>query len=111
MPTINIFYHHNNDHTHLTKLVGGLKATAAKQLSYADINLAPDEISVRIIKVDAVGMLADVELEMTAHAYDVRVARQDEICLMIREYIGAHLEAKEVRVWLLLTQLGHSWEL
>lgn len=110
MPTINVFYHDNGDHAHLAKLVPGLKATAARELSGSDINLAADEISVRLIKVDGAGMLADVELEITAHAFDDRVARQDQISLAMRAYVGQHLGGREVRVWLLLPQLGHSWE-
>ena len=110
MPTINIYYHDNADHTHLAKMVDGLKVTAARELSCGDINLAPDEISVRVIKVDGSGMLADVELEVTAHAFDDRVARQDDISLAMRAFVAAHLHNKEVRVWLLLPQLGHSWE-
>ena len=51
-----------------------------------------------------------IELEITAHAFEERIDKQDEICLNVRRFVKAKLDIKEVRVWLLLPQLGHSWE-
>lgn len=56
-------------------------------------------------------MIAPVEIEITAHAFPERIDKQDEICLRIRDFLKQGLRAQEdIRVWLLLPQLGHSWE-
>ena len=110
MPTINAFYSNSNHNTQLSAITNDFKIFAAKELSCDEITLRPDEISVRIIKADGAGMLAELELEITAHAYPERVKRQDEICLNIRKYLIDKLDTADIRVWLLLPQLGHSWE-
>lgn len=55
-------------------------------------------------------MIAELEAEITAHAFGERVDKQDEICLHIRSFLMKKIMAADVRVWLLLPQLGHSWE-
>ncbi len=55
-------------------------------------------------------MIADIELEIFAHAFKERVEKQDEICMTIRNHILKNVhELKDVRVWLVLSELGHSW--
>ena len=56
-------------------------------------------------------MIAPLEVEVTAHAYAERSARSEEICLKIRDFIMQLLpELSDARVWLLLVDLGHSWQ-
>jgi len=110
MPTINIFYNDPSLESQLNEVCYDLKVFITKVLSGVDVSLDANEISVRLVGVAGTGMLADVELEITAHAFDERVKKQDEICLKTREFLKARLKAGEVRVWLLLPQLGHSWE-
>ncbi len=110
MPTVNIFCQSKNQPTQLNSLVDELKSHIAKELSCGDITLGPDEVSVRLIAATGKGMIAPIELEITAHAFKERIEKQDEICLRIREFIKSKLGDEDVRVWLLLPQLGHSWE-
>lgn len=110
MPTVNIFHHSAENITKLRDLVPTLKAHIAKELSCGDITLGPDEVSVRLITTTGTGMIAPIEVEVTAHAFDERIDKQNEICLRIRDFMKAKLDGQDVRVWLLLPQLGHSWE-
>lgn len=110
MPTINTYYTDDKFEQELKESINDLKQFAAKELTCGDISLQPDEISIRLIKTTGSGMLAEVELEVTAHAFGGRIKRQDEICLTFRDFLKEKLSASEVRVWLLLPELGHSWE-
>jgi len=110
MPTVNIFYQSGVQIDQLNDLLPELKTYIAQELSCGDIALTPDEVSVRFMAVTGGSMIAPIELEITAHAFGERIEKQDEICLRIRDFIKPHLDGQEVRVWLLLPQLGHSWE-
>jgi len=111
MPTVNIFHQAELSVDVLHKNLMSLRDFLAKELTCGDIALKPEEVSVRIISVQGAGMIAPVEIEVTAHAFEDRIKRQDEICLRIREFIKQKLNVPhDVRVWLLLPQLGHSWE-
>ncbi len=110
VPTINIFYADIKLKEQLNEICDELKVFVAKKLSGSDIILNTNEVSVRLIGVSGSGMLADVELEITAHAFEERIKRQDEICLETRKFLKDRLDVEEVRVWLLLPQLGHSWD-
>lgn len=110
MPTVNIFHRPDTRTDQFKYLLPELKVYIAKELSCGDITLTPEEVSVRLISVAGEGMIAPVELEITAHAFDERIEKQDEICLHIRDFIKPHMDGQDVRVWLLLPQLGHSWE-
>lgn len=110
MPTVNVYYSTEDQSAALGELTAELKAFAAEVLTCNDIQLNTDEITVRLIQVIGSGMLADIELEITAHAFNERIEKQDKICLNIRKFLKQKLDVKEVRVWLLLPQLGHSWE-
>lgn len=110
MPTINIFY---NDETFLQRLSGAtkqLKEFVAKELTCGDIKLNSNEVSVRFLKASGGGMLAPVELEITAAAFKERVDRQDEICLNVQKFLLDKLGQPDIKVWLLLSELGHSWK-
>ena len=110
MLTVNVYHKNKNDSDALMPLVPKLKEYIADRLSCGDKELTSDEISVRFISVDGDAMIGNVELEITAHAFKERVDKQDEICLEIREYIMKEIPSLgDVRVWLKLCELGHSW--
>jgi len=107
MPTINIF--HQNKAKELEKLATKLKPFVAEKLSTSRKKLSTEEISIRLINIEG-EMIGDVELEITAHSFPERVEKQDDICNEVREYIQKiHPSMGEVRVWLILCELGHSW--
>lgn len=110
MPTINIFYTDNNHGPQLDGATLGLKEHVAEQLTCSDIKLGPDEVTVRLLKARGNGMIASVELDITAAPYPERVERQDEICLNVQKYLKSKLQLHDVKVWLILAELGHSWE-
>jgi ribosomal protein L31E len=110
VPTINVFYADDQRRKQLNEAIQPLKEFVAKELTCGDIQLQPHEVSARLLKTEGDGMLAELELEVTAHAFDDRVKRQDEICLNIREFLKSKIDAQEIRVWLILAELGHSWE-
>src|SRR5581483_1490594 len=105
MPTINIYYAADQYLEALTDSLDVLKQFVAKELTCSDIDLQPDEISVRLIKIRGTGMLAELELEITAHAFNDRLKRQDQICLNVRQFLKEKLKAADIRVWLLLPNL------
>ncbi len=111
MPTANIFYSKKAQRNDLQQLVPKLKMYVAEKLTYGDRTLNRDEISVRLIETDTTGMIGAVEVEITAFAFPERVKRQDEICLQVKEFIqNEYPELGDVNVWLILAELGHSWE-
>jgi len=111
MPTVNIFYKDSEKEPPLQALVGGLKDYIAQELTCGDIKLKPNEVSIRLIEVTGGEMIGAVEVEITAHSFAERVKKQDEICLKIMEYIQKENPSlREVKVWLQLSELGHSWK-
>lgn len=110
MPTVNIFYENSRKEPLLKNLSGRLKAFIAQELTCNNIKLGPREVSIRLLRVNG-DMIATVEVEITAYSFKERVKRQDEICLRIADYIKQEEpRLGEVKVWLLLTELGHSWK-
>ena len=110
MPTVNVFSNDNEKLQEFEKVIDELKVLVAEQLSNDHIHLDTNEVSVRLIKTIGLGMLASIELEITAHAFKERIQKQDEICLNVRQFLKQRIEVDEIRVWLLLPELGHSWE-
>lgn len=110
MPTINIFYNDQQELLKLNKVVPHLKEYVAKQLTCGDIQLKSEEVSIRLIKNSGGGMLAPIELEVKAAAFKERVDKQDEICLDIQKFLIDSLKVEDVKVWLILAELGHSWK-
>lgn len=110
MPTVNIFYSDDKLVQRIEEITRQFKEYIADQLTCKDIKLKPDEISIRFLRSEGVGMLAPIELEITASAYEERVAKQDEICLNIQKFLISKLALYEVNVWLILAELGHSAE-
>src|ERR1700752_3398345 len=109
MPTVNIFQNSKEFEHKLKNSTPMLKELVSKELSGKSIQLDVNEISVRLIDARGEGMLAKVELEIHAAAFDERLKRQDEICLNIQNYLMDSLNT-DVKVWLVLSELGHSWQ-
>lgn len=111
MPIINCYYSSGSQRKSLLVKVTNIKEYVAQLLSGSAISLKPEEVTVRLIQTEAAGLIGAVEFELFAHAFEERIQKQDGICLEVRKYIMALLpELKEVRVWLVLSELGHSWE-
>jgi len=111
MPTVNVFYRESSEIEALEKLIPKLKEYLADKLTCGDIKLTPEEISIRLIRINGGEMIGDVELEITAHAFPERVKKQDEICLKVADYLKEKLPSLGgVKVWLKLSELGHSWK-
>lgn len=110
MPTINVYYRKTKDFRNLNMLASKMKNYFAKNLTCGDIKLTPKEISVRLIEAKGNGMIGNVELEIKAHAFPERIKKQDEICLNAAAYIKKEIPSiGSVKVWLQLSELGHSW--
>lgn len=108
MPTVNIF--HTEKTNELNDLSNKLKPYFAEKLSCGDIILTPEEVSIRLVLIDGGDMIGNVEVEIKAHVFKERVEKQDEICNDVRNYImKKYPSLGDVRVWLILSELGHSW--
>jgi hypothetical protein len=111
MPTVNTYFRKDELLPQLEGLTPELKLHVAEELTCKEITLDSSEVSVRLIKSIGSGMLADVEMDIAAAPYQERVDRQDEICLNIRRFVLDHIDGLEdAKVWLALSELGHSWE-
>lgn len=111
MPTVNLYFLEQTKTEDLQSFIPNLKAYLAEKLTCGDIKLTADEISIRFVRVSGGEMIAEVEVEITAHAFPDRVKKQDEICLDIMNYIKENVPSiRDVKVWLILVELGHSWE-
>ena len=111
MPIVNAYINGGKIVPELEAIVQPLKQFVAEKLTCQDIKLQSSEVTVRILPVNGRGMIAEVELDIIAAPFKERVEKQDEICLEIRRFLLEHIQSLEdVRVWLILTELGHSWE-
>lgn len=110
MPTINAFYKNEELASQVEKITPELKRYVAEQLTCGDISLKPDEVSLRLLQNRGDGMLAPLELEITAADFNERVEKQDEICLNVQRFILDSTSLSDVKVWLILSELGHSWK-
>ena len=96
-----------------------LREFIAEELSCGEIALGPHEVSVRLLDVRGKGMIAPIEIEVKAFAFEERKKRADEFCLALQKLIAASVNQSarahrkvtiaDVQVWLVLTELGHSW--
>lgn len=110
MPTVNIFHTTQEQSAQVNQLASELKTYLAKELTCGDIQLSSDEVSIRLISTVNAGMIAELEVEITAHSFSERVTKQDEVCNNVRKYLMDKIPVSDIRVWLLLPELGHSWE-
>jgi hypothetical protein len=111
MPNVNIYHENREQYEKLSSLAAELKVFIAKELTCGDIALTPEEVSIRFIETIGDFMIGGVELDIHAHAFKERVEKQDEICLSIMDYIQKREPRLDiVKVWLILSELGHSWK-
>lgn len=107
MPTINIYC--ENDYFN-ENIINQLKEILIDLLSCENIKLNKDEFSFRLLKTDKKFMIADIELEIKAHHFKKRVENQDLICNKVREFLLEKIQGvQDIRVWLILSELWHSW--
>jgi hypothetical protein len=110
MPTVNVYFQKLEDFSTLNTRNSQFKGYFAEALTCGDIKLSPEEVSIRYIEARGNGMIGNVELEIKAHAFPERVAKQDDICRDARDYIEKEVPSiAPVKVWLQLSELGHSW--
>jgi hypothetical protein len=108
MPTVNIFYKDLQHEPPLQSLADELKSYIAEELTCGEIKLEQNEVSIRFLKVGG-ELIGSVEVEIVAHSFAERISRQDDICLEIADYMEKTAPSLgKVKVWLLLTELGHS---
>ena len=93
----------------LQKRTADLRQHVAEKLTCGDIILSPSEVSIRFLDVACGEMIANVEMEIAAHAFPERTKKQDEICLDIMKYVQEKTGIQDIKVWLKLSELGHSW--
>lgn len=110
MPTVTVYTDERAAKEHLKPILSSLRKFTAQILSCGDRALEPEEISIRVVSTSISEMIAPIEIEIIAHHYPERIEAADKICLSIRAFVKEQLSsATDVRVWLLLTELGHSW--
>jgi|SRR5581483_2910065 len=110
MPVVNAYYTNDKHKDMLLSHIGELKELVAGQLTCESIRLNSNKVTIRLVRSPAEGMIAEMELEIFAHAFKERVEKQDEICRAIRKHILGNVpELEDVRIWLILSELGHSW--
>lgn len=111
MPTVNLYYRNRNHEAQIVDAIDPLKDFIAEKLTCGDISLTPEEVSIRGLYALGKGMIADIEMDMTAAPFADRVTRQDEICLEVQAFANGMIPAADdVKVWLNLHELGHSFE-
>jgi len=107
MPLVNVYFAKEIEQK-IQDVLPALKQFIASELTCGDIQLTPEEISIRLLNHAGNNMIASVEFEISAHAFAERVKKQDEICIRVMNYIKEQTGI-ENRVWLKLSELGHSW--
>ncbi|MDO8650078.1 MAG: hypothetical protein Q7K33_02090 [Candidatus Berkelbacteria bacterium] len=110
MPTVNVYYRDEAQSSRIKEITPELKEFVAKELTCGEIALKSDEVSVRLVKVEGSGMIGEVEVEVSAFAFEERIKKQDEICLNLMNFIRAKTKIGDVKAWLALCELGHSWK-
>jgi hypothetical protein len=113
MPTVNIYCRNQEKTAFNDEFIKSLKAYISEKLTCENIRLTPEEVSIRIISINkksGSGMLGDMEIEILAHAFPERVTKQDDICREVALFCKEKIpKIGEVKVWLQLSELGHSW--
>ncbi|GEM_PF-993726 len=109
MPTANIYFSGQDNVEALQALIPDLKTYLAQELSCSDISLTSEEISIRFITNTGPNMIGDVEVQISAHSFPERIQKQDQVCLDVMKWLQDRTEVKNIKVWLQLSKLGHSW--
>jgi hypothetical protein len=111
MPTVNIYSADEGLNDSLTAMLSELRGLIARELTCGEKRLMPHEVSLRLIPVTGSLTISPIEIEIFAHAYRARIEQANNICLLVREFVKEQLPlVADVRVWLVLAELGHSWE-
>ena len=111
MPTINTYHKDEQFIAQIKKITPDIKQYLADQLTCNDIRLQSNEVSLRLLQSNGNGMLAPLEMEIHAASFKERIEKQDEICLNIQKFLLEKIDdLPDVKVWLILSELGHSWE-
>jgi hypothetical protein len=111
MPSVNIYSSDSDLGKRVLGIATDLRKFIAEQLSCNDRVLQSSEVSLRLHQCGDAGMISPLEIEIFAFHYAARVQKQDEICREIAAFIreaGPGLPLPHV--WLILCELGHSWE-
>lgn len=109
MPTANIYFEGTEHADEFRAAASEIRRYLAKELTCEDIQLTSEEISLRFIENAGAEMIGKVEVQISAHSFPERVAKQEEICLNIMNYLQDRIGLKNMKVWLQLSELGHSW--
>ncbi len=110
MPSVNVYSQNPNNFVAIKSLIHELKVFCAAELSCKEFSLQPEEVSVRLIPVAGDGMIGSVEIEILAHNFEERVARQDEICVEVSKFVAVNTGIRDIKVWLALSELGHNMQ-
>lgn len=111
MPPVNIYYQNRNHEPEIIAAIDLLRDFVAAELSTEQRRLRRGEVSARAIHCLGSGMLADIEIDITAATHPDRVARQDDICSNVQAFMrGLTPSADGVKVWLALPELGYSFD-
>ena len=109
MPTVNVYFRGQDNADKFQEIVPELKVYLAKELTCGDISLTSEEVSIRFIQNVGPNMIGDVEVQISVHAFKERVDKQDEICLDVMKWLQERSGVQNIKVWLQLSELGHSW--
>ncbi len=109
MPIANIYFANQDNTKKPQAVIPDLKEYLAEQLTCEGITLSPSEISIRFIENVGPNMIGDVEVQIAVHAFSERIKKQDEICLNIMKFLQEKTSIANIKVWLQLSELGHSW--
>jgi|SRR5579883_142568 len=107
MPIVNVYA----DRPRLYQIepnVISLKQHIACQLTTPELALDENHVSIRLMQA-AGAMIGEIELEILAYCFEERVRRQDEICTSIRTFVEEKVGKANVRVWLILSEMGYSY--
>jgi hypothetical protein len=86
----------------------GLRRHIAAALTTAEIVLTDDHVSIRLLPAGG-AMIGEIEVELLAHSFPGRILRQDEICTSIRTYMENRFGNVQIRVWLILSEMGYAY--
>jgi hypothetical protein len=78
-------------------------------LSSYNFQAEPGQISIRVIKITARGMLADNEVEIMANYDEHLIQNQESICQQLANLLNEKHGMKDCCVWLFTGHLGYYW--
>lgn len=110
MPLVNVYASDSRFLDQLQNLASPLAEEIVKELSVAERKLTTDDVTIRIIESKPGSkMLTPVEIEIIAKLFKERLDKADQVCNSLRKFMLSRLKAViDLRVWLVLSELGHS---